>query len=1195
MAAAALHLYNFSLQKATQITHAVHGNFKGTKVQLIAVAKGKILELLEPNPATGKLTTLLSLEVFGVIRSMMPFRLTGGVKDYLVVGSDSGRIVVLEYNTDKNVFDRVHMETFGKSGCRRIVPGQYLAADPKGRAIMIAAIEKQKLVYIMNRDSAARLTISSPLEAHKAFTIVTHCTGLDVGFENPLFACLESNYEECDQDPTGEARRQLQQTLTFYELDLGLNHVVRKQSIPLEKPANLLIPLPGPNDGPGGVLVCGEDEITWRTAGKSTPVTIRIPRRKTVLESDRGTLIVNYAMHKAKTVFFYLLQTEQGDLFKLNIAAAEGVVTDLHLKYFDTVPVANALCLLRNGHLFVASEFANHAYYLIAQLGDNDDEPTFTSASTPQELYFQPRDLLNLSLLDDLSSFSPILDCKIADLFSEETPQFYIAVGRGPRSSLRTLRHGLEVTRMALSDLPGTPNAVWTVKRHATDTHDSYIVVSFVNATLVLSIGDTVQEVTDSGFLPTVSTLCVGRVGESSLVQVFPEGIRHIRGDKRTSEWKVPSKRIITHAAMNDQQVAISLSGGEIVYFEMNRMGELQEYSERMELQAEVMCLAIAPVQPGALRARFLAVGLQDATVRLVSLDPNDCLQLLSTQALPSRPESLVLTEMGDASDQHAPMCVFVGVDTGVMLRSIVDSVTGDLSDTRTRYLGVRGVRLFRLRVAGQSAVLALSTRPWLSYVHQGQMRVTPLSYEALDYASMFSNAECPAGIVAIAKHTMHIVSIDRLGQVFNQAITPLPYTPRKTVLDHKSNLLYLIEGDHNTLSPAVLAAARAASEGMDMDEPAPAKVFGEPREGAQRWASNIRIVDPVANETVFLLPLDPNEIATSLALVHFTQPGGDTAPYLVVGSIRDFDLATNNFSAAFINTYQLVGEDRKPSLQLLHKTGVEFPPSALLGIHGRLVAGVGRLLRLYELGQRKLLRKCENKHLPSHVVSLAAVGTRIAVCDMRESVVFVKYKPALNQLSIFADDTSPRWCTAVSWMDYSTVAVADKFGNISILRLPADIADDVDDDPHIIRALWDRGLLNGASQKAESIASFHIGETILTLQKVSLSPGGAECLVYSTLAGALGCLVPFTSKEDVDFFQHLEMSLRNEAPPLLGRDHIAFRSAYMPCKGVVDGDLCEGFNALDSVRKRTIAEELRRSPGEVSKKLEDIRNRFAF
>lgn len=62
--------------------------------------------------------------------------------DYIVVGSDSGRIVILEYLPSKNILDKVHQETFGKSGCRRIVPGQYLAIDPKGRAIMIGKILK---------------------------------------------------------------------------------------------------------------------------------------------------------------------------------------------------------------------------------------------------------------------------------------------------------------------------------------------------------------------------------------------------------------------------------------------------------------------------------------------------------------------------------------------------------------------------------------------------------------------------------------------------------------------------------------------------------------------------------------------------------------------------------------------------------------------------------------------------------------------------------------------------------------------------------------------------------------------------------------------------------------------------------------------------------------------------------------------
>jgi splicing factor 3B subunit 3 len=97
----------------------------------------------------------------------------------------------LEFNSKQNKFLKVHQETFGKTGCRRIVPGQYLAADPKGRAIMIGAIEKQKFVYVINRDNDSKLTISSPLEAHSSHTVTYSMVGIDVGFDNPLFATLE--------------------------------------------------------------------------------------------------------------------------------------------------------------------------------------------------------------------------------------------------------------------------------------------------------------------------------------------------------------------------------------------------------------------------------------------------------------------------------------------------------------------------------------------------------------------------------------------------------------------------------------------------------------------------------------------------------------------------------------------------------------------------------------------------------------------------------------------------------------------------------------------------------------------------------------------------------------------------------------------------------------------------------------------
>ena len=48
-------------------------------------------------------------------------------------------------------------------------------------------------------------------------------------------------FQEADSDPTGEAADKTQQLLTYYELDLGLNHVVRKFSEQLEEHANFLI------------------------------------------------------------------------------------------------------------------------------------------------------------------------------------------------------------------------------------------------------------------------------------------------------------------------------------------------------------------------------------------------------------------------------------------------------------------------------------------------------------------------------------------------------------------------------------------------------------------------------------------------------------------------------------------------------------------------------------------------------------------------------------------------------------------------------------------------------------------------------------------------------------------------------------------------------------------------------------------
>ena len=966
-----MYLYNLTLQRATGVTHSVHGNFSGAKLQEIIVSRGKTLELMRPDPNTGKVHTMLTTEVFGCIRSLMSFRLTGGGKDYVVVGSDSGRIVILEYNGIKNSFERIHMETFGKSGCRRIVPGQYLAIDPKGRAVMIGAVEKQKLVYILNRDASARLTISSPLEAHKSYTIVFHIVGVDVGFENPLFACLEIDYEESDNDPSGEVATRTQQTLTFYELDLGLNHVVRKYSEPLEEHANFLISVPGGNDGPSGVLICSENYITYKNLGDQPDIRCPIPRRRNDLDDpERGMIFVCSATHKTKSMFFFLVQTEQGDIFKITLETDEDMVTEIKLKYFDTVPVSTSMNVLKTGFLFVAAEFGNHYLYQIAHLGDDDDEPEFSSAMPLEEgdtFFFAPRPLRNLVLVDELESLSPIMHTQIADLANEDTPQIYAACGRGPRSTLRVLRHGLEVSEMAVSELPGNPNAVWTVKRRYDEEFDAYIVVSFVNATLVLSIGETVEEVTDSGFLGTTPTLSCAQMGDDALVQIYPDGIRHIRSDKRVNEWKTPGKKAIVRCAVNQRQVMIALTGGELVYFEMDPSGQLNEYTERKEMSADVVCMALGNVPSGEQRTRFLGVGLADNTVRIISLDPSDCLTPLSMQALPDSAMSLCISEMGGTEGRdgepgvQGQLYLNIGLHNGVLLRTVVDQVTGDLSDTRTRYIGSRPVKLFRVTMQGGEAVLAMSSRTWISYYYSNRFHLTPLSYDTLEYAAGFSSEQCPEGIVAISTNTLRILALEKLGAVFNQVAFPLEFTPRKFVVHPESGMMILIETDHNaytedtkTQRKIQMAEEMREAAGEDEQELAnemaeafltenlPESVFGAPKAGAGMWASCIRLMNPISGTTVQVINLDQNDAAMSIALCKFPHMD-PSSTFCLVGVAKDYQLSPRTVGGGSIHVYRIVHGGQ--GLELIHRTAVDEVPYAICPFQNKVLIGKPRRL----------------------------------------------------------------------------------------------------------------------------------------------------------------------------------------------------------------------------------------------------------
>lgn len=179
--------------------------------------------------------------------------------------------------------------------------------------------------------------------------------------------------------------------------------------------------------------------------------------------------------------------------------------------------------------------------------------------------------------------------------------------------------------------------------------------------------------------------------------------------------------------------------------------------------------------------------------------------------------------------------------------------------------------------------------------------------------------------------------------------------------------------------------------------------------------------------------------------------------------------------------------------------------------------------------------------------------------------------------------------------LDYETVAGGDKFGNLFVVRSPEQASREADEEGINGYISNERSYLNGAPYRLELRAHTFVHDVPMSLQRTSLVAGGQEVLFWSGLEGTLGILVPFVSREDVEFFSQLEQLVRQEEPPLTGRDHLMFRSYYVPVKGVVDGDLCERFLRLDGSVREKIAAELERGGREVERKVLEMRGRVAF
>lgn len=95
-----------------------------------------------------------------------------------------------------------------------------------------------------------------------------------------------------------------------------------------------------------------------------------------------------------------------------------------------------------------------------------------------------------------------------------------------------------------------------------------------------------------------------------------------------------------------------------------------------------------------------------------------------------------------------------------MLIRTSIDTLTGKLTDSRSKYLGTKPVKCIKMKILDKPAILALSSRPWLIYSYNNKSMSTLISYPYLDCAVSACIPHSPHAIIGFSDAMMKLISL---------------------------------------------------------------------------------------------------------------------------------------------------------------------------------------------------------------------------------------------------------------------------------------------------------------------------------------------------------------------------------------------------------------------------------------------------
>lgn len=438
-----------------------------------------------------------------------------------------------------------------------------------------------------------------------------------------------------------------------------------------------------------------------------------------------------------------------------------------------------------------------------------------------------------------VQNISPILDMSLVDYHDEKHEQMFACCGITPEGSLRVIRNGISLEKLlktapVYQGITGT----WTIKMKSTDSFHSFLVLSFVEETRVLSVGVSFTDVTDSvGFQPDVCTLACGVIDDGVLVQIhrnavhlsLPTTSAHPDGIPSTSpnftSWS-PDNMNISLGAIGGKFVIVATSNPCYLFVLGVRHVTLHQYEvyqiQNVRLEYELSCISI-PQKPieigigiGNGNGNMFVIGTHRPSVEVLSFKPDEGIKAVAIGSI-SLVNSIGTTISGSVPQdvrivQVDRVYILSGLRNGMLLRFEWPSVSTNspmrssmmtkdeytpvcLQLISIRRIGITPAFLVPLNDLPDADIIALSDRPWLLQTARHSLSYTSISFQASTHATPVCSSECPNGILFVSDNSLHLLEMVHSKRLNVQKFH-LGGTPRKVLYHSESKLLLVLRTD---------------------------------------------------------------------------------------------------------------------------------------------------------------------------------------------------------------------------------------------------------------------------------------------------------------------------------------------------------------------------------------------------------------